>query len=127
MAETIHKKATPENGPKSSKQKLLLVASLTAILASGIWIYHFEFRAPEANTPLHRAVGLALADETVRVIGHHGNIVIVSMDSRNSPELKIQLEAFEKDLKTMGGVTTKDKVILDPGENPKFRPGSGLC
>ena len=111
---------------KPGKQKLLVVASLAAILASGLWIYHYEFRAPDTNAPLHEAVGQALADETARVVGHHGNIVIVTMDTRNSPELKLQLSAFEKDLKTIGGVTTKDKVVLDPGENPKFRPGSGL-
>jgi hypothetical protein len=126
MAEESKKSTLPEGAATSSKQGLLLAASLVAILASGIWIYHFEFGTPEANAPLHQAVGLTLADETARVIGHHGNIVIVTMDSRNSPELKIQLEAFEKDLKTIGGITTKDKVVLDPGENPKFRPGSGL-
>jgi len=109
-----------------AKQKLIVAACLVAILASAAWIYQFEFRTPEANAPLHQAVGLALADETARIIGHHGNIVIVTMDSRNSPELKLQITAFEKDIKLIGGITTKDKVVLDPGENPKFRPGSGL-
>lgn len=106
--------------------KLVVVAALIAILGSVLWIYHFEFGATNANAPLHRSVGQALADETARVIGHHGNVVLVTMDPRNAPEIRIQVEAFEKDLKNMGGVTIKDKVVLDPGENPKFRPGSGL-
>jgi len=109
-----------------SRQKLLVGASLVAIIACALYIYNFEFRSPAANKELHQAVGLALADETARVIGHHGNIVLVTVDARNSPELKLQLEAFEKDLKTIGGMSIKDKVVLDPGENPKFRPGSGL-
>ena len=109
-----------------SRQKLLAGASLIAIIGSALCIYHFEFQTNAANKELHQAVGLALADETARVIGHHGNIVLVTMEARNSPELKLQLEAFEKDLKTIGGLSIKDKVVLDPGENPKFRPGSGL-
>lgn len=125
MANELTSGATP-NSTKPSKQRLLVAACLVAIVASMAWIYEFEFRTPESNVPLHRAVGMALADETARVIGHHGNIVIVTMDTRKSPELKLQMDAFEKDVKTIGGITTKDKVVLDPGENPKFRPGSGL-
>jgi len=116
----------PEAASNPAKQKLLVCASLVAILASAFWIYHYEFRTPDANAPLHKAVGLALADETIRVVGHHGNIVIVTMETRNAPELKLQMSAFEKDLQAIGGIVTKDKVVLDPGENPKYRPGSGL-
>src|SRR5262249_1029676 len=104
----------------------LVVSAFVAILASAIWIYHFEFRASDENAPLHQSVGHALADETCRILGHRGDIVIIAMDTRHSPELKIQMDEFEKRLKQVGGITTKDKVILDPGENPKFRPGSGL-
>ena len=126
MAEETTKNAAPAAGANSLNRTVLAIGSLVAIAASGLWIYHYEFGVPDANVPLHQSVGLALADETARVLGHHGNIVIVTMDSRHSPELKIQMEAFEKDLKRIGGITTKDKVVLDPGENPKYRPGSGL-
>ena len=125
MTETA-KSAAEKSVENASRQRLLVGASLIAIIASAVCIYHFEFRTNAANKELHHAVGLALADETARVIGHHGNIVLVTMEVRNSPELKLQLEAFEKDLKTIGGMSIKDKVVLDPGENPKFRPGSGL-
>jgi len=106
--------------------KLVLAAALLTILGSALWIYHYEFGTTETNVPLHQSVGQALADETERVIGRHGNIVLVTMDPRHSPEIRIQMQAFEKDIKNLGGVTIKDKVVLDPGENPKFRPGSGL-
>lgn len=126
MVKEPDKTEPPGVAANPGRQKLLILVSLAALVVSGLWIYHYEFDSPDANAPLHQAVGLTLADETARVIGHHGNVVIVTMDSRNSPELKIQLNAFEKDLKTMGGITTKDKVVLDPAENPKYRPGSGL-
>lgn len=120
------KTAADHSVNNDSRQKLLAGASLIAIITSALCIYDFEFRTNAANKELHQAVGLALADETARATGHHGNIVLVTVDARNSPELKWQLEAFEKDLKTIGGLSIKDKVVLDPGENPKFRPGSGL-
>ena len=126
MGKDTDQKAVAEVVPNPAKQRLVVLASVVAILVSGLWIYHYEFRTTDANAPLHESVGLALADETARIIGRHGNIVIVTMDNRSSPELKLQMSAFEKDLKAIGGITTKDKVVLDPGENPKFRPGSGL-
>jgi hypothetical protein len=36
------------------------------------------------------------------------------------------MQAFEKHLKQLGGITIKDRIVLDPGDNPKYRPGSGL-
>ena len=125
MANEVTQSAAPSPA-NPSKQKLMVAACLVVILASAAWIYQFEFRTPETNAPLHQAVGMALADETARVIGHHGNIVIVTMDTRKCPELKLQMDAFDRDVKRIGGITTKDRVVLDPGENPKFRPGSGL-
>jgi hypothetical protein len=126
MDEELHRGAPGGTPSNFSPQKFVVPAAVVAILASALWIYYFEFRTSNANVPLHQSVGHALAEETSRVLGHHGNIVIVTMDARNSPELKIQLAAFEKELKTQGDIAIKDKVILDPGENPKFRPGSGL-
>jgi hypothetical protein len=126
MAEPANQVAVSENPATGVLQKLLGAACLLVIVAAGVWIYHYEFSSPDLNVPLHQAVGQVLADETARLTGHQGKIVIVTIDSRNSPELKVQLDSFEKDLKLLGRIDIKDKVVLDPGENPKYRPGSGL-
>jgi hypothetical protein len=108
------------------KPAFVVTGALAAIAASGLWIYHYQFASSEVALPLHQSVGHVLAEETARRVGHVGSIVLVTMDTHNAPELKIQVKAFEKSLKLLGAITIQDKVILDPGENPKYRPGSGL-
>jgi hypothetical protein len=108
------------------KPTLVVFGSLAAIAASGLWIYQYRFASSGVAVPLHQAVGHVLAEETSRRVGHVGQIVIVTMDTHNAPELKVQVKAFEKSLKLLGAITIQDKVMLDPGDNPKYRPGSGL-
>jgi len=108
------------------RQQILAVALVLLILGSAAYIYRFLFATPDLNAPLHESIGIVLAEETFRQVGHHGKIVVVSMDTGRAPELKMQMNSFLKHLKTLGDVTVADKVILDPGENPKYRPGAGL-
>ncbi len=110
----------------TTKQKLTALGALLAIAASALWIYWREFATPQFNVPLHQAVGQVMAEETARLVGHSGTVLIVAMDTGKAPELKVQLDAFEKRLKALGQITVKDRLLLDPGENPKYRPGSGL-
>ncbi len=110
----------------SRRDKILGASALVLILASALFIYRSLVVPTDLNIPLHQSIGIVLADETFREVGHQGKIVLVSMDSSRAPELKVQMNAFLKHLKTLGGVTIMDKVILDPGDNPKYRPGSGL-
>jgi hypothetical protein len=108
------------------KQKLTVIAAIAAIVASTIWIYRTQFAVTVSNIPLQQAIGQALAEETSRALGQKGDVVIVSMETGHAPELKVQMDAFEKRLNALGGILVKERVILDPGDNPKFRPGAGL-
>ena len=110
-----------------AKRDLLLAAvAVIAILASSIWIYRSLFTSSQVNLPIHQSIGYIMAEETFQQVGRLGKIVIVTTDTRRAPELKVQLEAFDKHLRALGGCTIAEKIVLDPGENPKFRPGSGL-
>lgn len=95
-------------------------------IACAIWVYVREFASPDIDLKLHEAVGVALADQAHEVLGQAGKVLIVSMKDRNAPELKVQMQAFEKHLKVFGNITIQDRIFLDPGDNPKYRPGSGL-
>ena len=113
-------------GSNNAKQKWMATGALVAIIASALCIYYTQSRPTELNVPLHQAVGEMLAEEASRLVGAHGSVLVVTVESRQIPELKVQEDAFEKQLRQLGGVTVKDKVKLDPRDNPKYRPGSGL-
>jgi hypothetical protein len=109
------------------KRQLFLLSGLTlVIVASLTWIYFTEFRTTGINEPLHTGVGQVLADQTVRILGSNGHIVLVLIDASKYPELKVQLEAFEKKLKKFKGVTVKDRFVLDTDEKPHYGAGAGL-
>src|SRR5215471_12039395 len=93
-----------------AKQKLLALSALLAILGSAFWIYRTEFRLPGINVPLQEAVGQVMAKETSQLLGNSGSLVIVTAETKNVPELKVQVEAFEKELKRLGGVTITERL-----------------
>jgi hypothetical protein len=126
MAEAAAQPLRSERVSEGILQKLLLAGSLMAIVASAMWIYRYEFGTPKFNVRLQQGVGQVMAGETARLVGHSGQVILITLDAHTSPELGVQVDEFEKDLKTLSGVKIKDKVVLDPGENPKYRPGSGL-
>lgn len=110
----------------SAKQVLTAVAAILVTVASAIWIWRTEFAVHADNVPLNQTIGRVLAEQTARVVGPTGKIALVLMDPGHSPELKVQVEAFQNALKQLGAIAIQDKVMLDPADNPKYRPGSGL-
>jgi hypothetical protein len=119
-------KSSSETAPDSSRQKWIVIVAVVAIIASVVWIYRYSAGSGEMNLLLHQSVGNTLAEETFHLVGHQGKIVLVTMDASRAPEIKVQMQAFEKELARLGGCTIADKVVLDPGENPKYRPGAGM-
>jgi hypothetical protein len=106
--------------------KLLAVLSVVAIIASFTWIFHTQFATKVANPALHAEVGHVLAEQTLRLLGTNAAICVVTMPVSDAPEIKVQMNAFEQELKSASSISIKDKIVLDPGDNPKFRPGAGL-
>lgn len=121
----MEKQTTPA-AAQAPRQRLLLYGCILAIVLSAAWIYHWESKPGDLNVPLHQSIGVMMAEETFHQVGREGKIVLVTMETRRAPELKIQMQAFQKRLKSLGGCTITDQVFLDPGDNPKYRPGSGL-
>src|SRR5438552_15923742 len=107
------------------KQIFLLTASVTTIVGSSLWIYLTQFNQPAFNVPLHQRVGEVLAQETARLIHTQGQVVVVTMDASKEPELKAQMQIFEKTLKKLGPITISE-LPVETDDNPHYRTGAGL-
>lgn len=107
------------------KNGLLIAGSLLAITLSALWIYYREFKAPKHNVALHRRIGEIMAEQTVKLVGPKGSLVLVTISTASEPELKTQLEAFRQKLKKMGDYEIKEHE-LDTKDQAKYALGSGL-
>ena len=111
----------------SEKQKKALVATgailVTAICAG--WIFYSQFGAPKYNVGLHKRIGEVLAEQTAKVVGAKGRLVLLTIPSGADPELKTQLEAFQRTLKRLGQYDIKEHEV-DTKDQAKYRAGGGL-
>ncbi len=109
-----------------ASQKWLAALSAIAIIASATWIYFTQFATKAENPKLQRAIGEVLAEQTIRQLPTNATILVVTMPARQAPEIRVQMDAFEKRLKLTSSIRIKDEVVLDTADNPKYRPGAGL-
>src|ERR1044072_620302 len=101
----------------STKRNLLLGGGLLAVFAVAAFIYFVRFRHPALNEALHIGVGNAMAIETARVLGSKGKILAIVIDSSKTPELKVQLDEFERTLQKLGGFTISKKLLETEGKH----------
>jgi hypothetical protein len=77
------------------------------------------------QSPLHEGVGMVLAEETAKLLDHKGQIVLITIRSREFPELRVQLASFEKTLKSSGAIRIQQIEEVEP-KDPKYGIGLGL-
>jgi hypothetical protein len=109
----------------SLKNVFLATGSILVIIASALWIYFHEFKAAKHSVALHERVGQVLAEQTANLIGKKGYVAIITIDSKEWPELKTQIDAFRRTLKKLGDFEVRD-YELDTKDQPKYGVGSGL-
>ena len=109
----------------NTKQVWTAALALLAIAGSAAWIYWHEFKAPQHDVELHRRLGEVMAEQTVRVAGNKGKIVVMTIPTSGEPELKTQLKAFRAALKQKGNFELRE-YEMDPKDQDKYSVGSGL-
>ena len=109
----------------NSKQIWTAVVALLVIVGSAVWIYWHEFKAPQHDVELHRRIGEVMAEQTVRVAGNKGKVVLMTIPTSGQPELETQLQAFRAALKKQGNFELRE-YEMDPKEQEKYAVGSGL-
>jgi hypothetical protein len=107
------------------KNRIIAAVAILAIVASCVWIYFTQFKATQYNVALHRHIGQTLADQVAKAIGTKGHVVSIAIDTKEWPELKIQLDAFKSGLKKLGQYELRE-YQLDTKDQAKYGLGSGL-
>lgn len=101
------------------------MALIGVIAASCAWIYFVQVRAVKFNVGLQQRIGEVLAEQTASVVGKKGKVVTIAIDTKEWPELKMQLQAFRATLKTLGDYELRE-YEMDTKDQPKYGVGSGL-
>jgi hypothetical protein len=111
----------------NSQQKNRLVAgiAIAIILGSCLLIYLTQFKDAVHNVSLHKHIGEVLAQQAAKALGPKGRIVSIAIDTKDWPELKIQLQAFRAKLKKLGEYELRE-YEMDTKDQPKYGVGSGL-
>lgn len=107
------------------KRGLVIFGALAVIAGSCTWIYFAQTTETKLNTVLHQRVGEILAEQTAELAGHHGKVVTIAIPTREWPELKVQLKAFNAHLKKLGQFEVRD-YEMDTKDQPKYGLGTGL-
>lgn len=109
----------------SSKQALVVVLCVIAVIAASVSIYFTEFHKPAVNETLHLGVGRAMANETANVLGKPGKVVALVMDFTKVPEMRVQFDEFQRTLEKLGKFTLSKKEFETEGK-VKYTTGTGL-
>ena len=107
------------------KNTVTAIAAVGVIAASCVWIYLGQTTKSKHNLALHRRVGEVLAEQAAEVAGGRGKIVTIAIPTKEWPELKTQIEAFNKKLATLGKFEVRD-YEMDTKDQPKYGVGTGL-
>ena len=111
--------------PPNRKNILLALGSVLAIATSATWIYYREFKAPKHNVRLHQRIGEVMAEQTARVLGPKGRVLLLIIPTGSAPELETQLQAFHRTLAKLGNYDLKEHEF-DTRDQAKYGVGSGL-
>lgn len=110
----------------SQAKRILSVAFLVAVIAAACaWIYFAEIKTKQHNVALHQRIGEVLAEQTAALIGKKGKVVMISIENKDWPELKTQIESFNAALKKLGTYEVRE-YKMDTKDQPKYGVGSGL-
>jgi hypothetical protein len=108
-----------------TKTTLLGVVSLLVITGSAAWIYYYQFKAPKHDVGLHQRIGEIMAEQTAKLVGPRGRLVLITIPTGPEPELRTQLAAFRRKLKALGDYELKEHE-LETKDQPKYSLGAGL-
>ena len=106
------------------RKQLPVIATLIAVIAVSAWWITRNLIQPKFNVKLHQGIGQTMAEETEKLIAGKGAIVLITLASKQSPVLDVQVNAFQKAIHRHGGISVIETVTLNAAQ--KAGPGQGL-
>ncbi|MBL9170475.1 MAG: hypothetical protein JNN07_22250 [Verrucomicrobiales bacterium] len=103
-----------------------LLTAWILILLSSLWIYRYYHPTPPFEGDVHRSLGQVLGEESLKLVGKGGGVILVARDSRtaDSPATDTQVKALVKTLSAAGvRVLATNWIKLDPLRVPAVPPG----
>jgi hypothetical protein len=109
-----------------NKSLLISIVAVAAIVIAGLSIYRNN-RPPknEVKLSVQEAVGEALAEETIHATGGKGEIVLITLEEGQSPELDQYVAAFKDRIYDSAVKITRTDTI-SAEKSGKYGPGSGM-
>jgi hypothetical protein len=108
-----------------AKQKILVLTSILAIAGAAAWIYYHQPGAPQRfELGPYQALGYGTGEETAKLLGKKGGVVVVAPDSSQSPNPAVdgELSSFQEALRK-NGLTVVEAVRFKL--TPQERMGTG--
>jgi hypothetical protein len=115
----------PETQSRMTKEKLVPLLASLVIFGAVVWIYRGQSRARSFDLNPYQALGAGTAEETAKLLGSQGSVVVISPDTSESKNAAVdgQLQSFQDTLQKNKAVaiaaTVKFKVT------PMERMGTG--
>lgn len=100
-----------------SRKPVAVVAWIAIGTAVGVLFFSFYTFPPPFNPKPHEALGRALAEETLKLRGTDGRVIIITRDTAafEGPAIDTQLKSFTATLKKAGvGVAATNLMKVDP-------------
>lgn len=110
-----------------AKRKLVALCCVIVITGSLTWIFLSQRGRPAAAAQPHIALGRVLAEETVKLLGKQGRVVVISPNLRKELTVKWEVDSFTESLKRQGSVEIQTAVTIQPFELSLKDPQKGFA
>ena len=99
-------------------KKVLIALLLVLIVGISAWLFYSPSGdVPKTDLDIYQALGATTAEETAKLLGNKGGIVVIGWDSGHTmPVVEAQLTAFARALKKHEGmeIIANEKVLRNP-------------
>src|ERR1051326_3700361 len=99
------------------RTKDILVASLAVSATAVSFYFAFTTRSPKINLDSYEVLGAVTAEETAKLLGHNGQVLVMVRDTGadKNPSVESELKAFQQTLKKSSGVAAiTERIQVTP-------------